>query len=110
VWRDHEKISAMSARAEQKVFVLLALQAPVAGDLPAIVSSVQSVADVERMGALATHVAEIVRRRHPQHALPEGIGDRVHRLGGSWREHPAIRWAVLQLPFGVATRLWYQAG
>ena len=45
---DHEKISATSARAEETAFVLLALQAPVAGDLRAIVSSIQIVADVER--------------------------------------------------------------
>ena len=36
---DHEQISALSARAEEAAFVLLALQAPVAGDLRAIVSS-----------------------------------------------------------------------
>ncbi|MCB0944429.1 MAG: phosphate transport system regulatory protein PhoU, partial [Mycobacterium sp.] len=44
---DHEQISASSARAEEAAFVLLALQAPVAGDLRAIVSSIQIVADVD---------------------------------------------------------------
>src|ERR1700759_1300063 len=68
---DHEQIAAMSAKAEESAFVLLALQAPVAGDLRAIVSSIQIVADVDRMGALALHVAKIARRRHPQHVLPE---------------------------------------
>ena len=53
---DHEQIAAMSAKAEEAAFVLLALQAPVAGDLRAIVSSIQIVADVDRMGALALHV------------------------------------------------------
>ena len=33
---DHEQITATSARAEEAAFVLLALQAPVAGDLRAI--------------------------------------------------------------------------
>src|SRR5246500_3356730 len=70
---DHEQMTAMSARAEENAFVLLALQAPVAGDLRAIVSSIQIVADVDRMGALALHVAKIARRRHPQHALPEEV-------------------------------------
>ena len=64
---DHEQIASMSAKAEESAFVLLALQAPVAGDLRAIVSSIQIVADVDRMGALALHVAKIARRRHPQH-------------------------------------------
>lgn len=68
---DQDEIPAASARAEEACFVLLARQAPVAGDLRAIVSSIQIVADVERMGALALHVAEIARRRHPLSALPE---------------------------------------
>src|SRR5882724_3464347 len=53
---DHDKIRAMSTNAEESAFVLLALQAPVAGELRAIVSSVQIAADLERMGALALHV------------------------------------------------------
>jgi phosphate transport system protein len=78
---DHEKISQASARAEETAFVLLALQAPVAGDLRAIVSSIQIVADVERMGALALHVAKIARRRHPQHVLPEEVNGYFAEMG-----------------------------
>lgn len=78
---DHEQISAMSARAEESAFVLLALQAPVAGDLRAIVSSIQIVADIDRMGALALHVAKIARRRHPQHALPEEVNGYFAEMG-----------------------------
>jgi len=78
---DHEQISLMSVRAEETAFVLLALQAPVAGDLRAIVSSIQIVADVDRMGALALHVAKIARRRHPQHALPEEVNGYFAEMG-----------------------------
>jgi phosphate transport system protein len=78
---DHEKLVSASARAEEAAFVLLALQAPVAGDLRAIVSSIQIVADVERMGALALHVAKITRRRHPQHVLPEEVNGYFAEMG-----------------------------
>src|SRR3954452_8377892 len=78
---DHEQIAAMSARAEENAFVLLALQAPVAGDLRAIVSSIQIVADVDRMGALALHVAKIARRRHPQHAVAEEVNGYFAEMG-----------------------------
>ena len=44
-----------------------------AGELREIVTSIQIMADAERMGALAVHVAKIARRRHPQHALPEDV-------------------------------------
>ncbi len=78
---DHEQIAAMSARAEENAFVLLALQAPVAGDLRSIVSAIQMVADIDRMGALALHVAKISRRRHPQHALPEEVNGYFAEMG-----------------------------
>src|SRR4030081_3551154 len=78
---DHEQMTTMSAKAEESAFVLLALQAPVAGDLRAIVSSIQIVAEVDRMGALALHVAKIARRRHPQHALPEEVNGYFAEMG-----------------------------
>jgi len=78
---DHDQIAAMSVRTEESAFVLLALQAPVAGDLRAIVASIQIVADVDRMGALALHVAKIARRRHPQHALPEEVNGYFAEMG-----------------------------
>lgn len=78
---DHDQITALSVRAEEEAFVILALQAPVAGDLRAIVSSIQIVADVDRMGALALHVAKIARRRHPQHALPEEVNGYFAEMG-----------------------------
>lgn len=81
VFSDHEQIAMLSARAEESAFVLLALQAPVAGDLRAIVSAIQMVADIDRMGALALHVAKIARRRHPQHAIPEEVNGYFAEMG-----------------------------
>ena len=89
---DHEQISASSARAEEAAFVLLALQAPVAGDLRAIVSSIQIVADVDRMGALALHVAKIARRRHPSMRCPRRSTATSPKWAGSqsnWVRAPA---------------------
>jgi phosphate transport system protein len=70
---DHEHIAAMSLRAEGSALKLLALQQPVAGDLRTIVSSIHVGADIERMGALAVHVARIARLRHPECALPDEV-------------------------------------
>jgi phosphate transport system protein len=78
---DHEQMVAMRARAEQSAVALLALQQPVAGDLRGIVSSIQIVADVDRMGALAVHVAKIARRRHPQRALPTAANGSFSEMG-----------------------------
>jgi phosphate transport system protein len=78
---DYDQIAAMSAHATDEAFVLLALQAPVAGDLRAVVGSIQIVADVDRMGALALHVAKIARRRHTRHAVPDEVNGYFAEMG-----------------------------
>ncbi len=78
---DHERLLAMRTKVEERAFILLALQAPVAGDLRAVVGSLQTVADAERMGGLARHVAKIIRRRHPEHVLPEEVNGYFAEMG-----------------------------
>ena len=78
---DYEGIVLRAKAAEERAFSLLALQAPVAGDLRAIVSSIRNVADVDRMGALALHVAKLARRRHPDKALPEEVNGYFTEMG-----------------------------
>jgi phosphate transport system protein len=73
VIRDHERIVEMRARVEKEAFALLALQQPVAGELRAVFSSIQIIADTERMSALAVHIAEIARREHPKQVLAEDV-------------------------------------
>ena len=78
---DHDRVAGMSAAAQENAFVLLALQQPVASELRAIISAIQIAADLERMGALALHVARIVRRRHPEHVLPESVNRDFAEMG-----------------------------
>lgn len=78
---DHEHLTQLSTQAEERAFALLALQAPVAGDLRSIVSGFQIVADIDRMGALALHVAKVARRRHPAKALPEEVNGYFAEMG-----------------------------
>jgi phosphate transport system protein len=78
---EYDKITHTAAAAERDAFKLLALYAPVAGDLRAIVSSLKNVADACHMGGLALHVSEIVRRRHPAGALPEELKGYFAEMG-----------------------------
>ncbi|OBG91442.1 phosphate transport system regulatory protein PhoU [Mycobacterium sp. E3251] len=71
----------VNARVEETAFALLALQAPVATDLRAVVSGIRIAADAQRMGALAVHVAEIARMRHPRNAVPEDVRRHVAEMG-----------------------------
>lgn len=73
VIREHDRLVAMRGRAEREAFDLLALQQPVAGELRVVFSTIQLIADIERMGALAVHVAKIARREHPDRVLPDKV-------------------------------------
>jgi len=81
VIRDQEQLVAMRGQAEKETFALLALQQPVAGELRAIFSAIQIIADTERMGALAVHVAEIARREYPKQVLPEDVRECFADMG-----------------------------
>jgi phosphate transport system protein len=78
---DHEHVVSLSRRTEETALKLLALQQPVAGDLRTVVGSIHIGADVERMGALAVHVASISRLRHPDCALPDDLRASFAEMG-----------------------------
>ncbi len=78
---EYDRMAGLTQTAEENAFALLALQAPVASDLRQVVSAIQIVADADRMGALALHVAKIARRRHPNHALPEEVNGYFAEMG-----------------------------
>jgi phosphate transport system protein len=78
---NHRELVSRAAQTESDAFSLLALQAPVASDLRTVVSWMKSVADVNRMAALALHVAKIAHRRHPGHALPEEVNGYFAEMG-----------------------------
>ena len=78
---DHDHLARMQTKAEEAAFILLALQAPVAGDLRMVVATMQNLANAERMGGLAVHVAKLARRRHPDHTLPEEVNAYFAEMG-----------------------------
>lgn len=75
------EMDRLAAENEERGFALLALQAPVARDLRQVVSSIQLIHDLSRMGALAGHVAKTVRRKHPERVLPESIDGYFAEMG-----------------------------
>lgn len=78
---DHQHIAELSKRTEACALKLLATQQPVAGDLRTIVGTLHVGADIERMGALAVHVASISRLRHPACALPDDVRASFSEMG-----------------------------
>ncbi|GAB1813169.1 phosphate signaling complex protein PhoU [Mycobacterium sp. MUNTM1] len=77
----HGSVVALDAHVEETAFALLALQAPVATDLRAVVSALRIAADARRMVELAVHIAEIGRRRHPHPAVSAEVRPYVAAMG-----------------------------
>jgi len=80
VARDAE-IDALYRLTEDKVYDLLARQAPVASDLRVVFTAIHVAGDLERMGDLAEHVAKAALRRHPVCAVPDVLVDTFEQMG-----------------------------
>lgn len=80
---------------EAKAFDLLARQQPVASDLRVIVTSLRMVAELERMGDLALHVAKIARRRYPASAVPPELRATLLKMGHTAEEIVAKAGSVI---------------
>jgi phosphate transport system protein len=67
---DDDAIDTIYRRLDEQTFEVLALQAPVAADLRAVLATIRMIGDVERAGDLAFNIAKIVRHSAPIH-FPE---------------------------------------
>jgi phosphate transport system protein len=66
---------------DELVIKILARQSPVARDLRILVSALRISASLERMGALAGHIASIARYRFPGSAIPESLRKTFEEMG-----------------------------
>jgi phosphate transport system protein len=78
--RDAE-IDALYRIVEDRVYDVIARQAPVASDLRAVLTALHAGADLERMGDLADHVARTALRRHPAAAVPPELSGVFGQMG-----------------------------
>jgi phosphate transport system protein len=75
------QVDALRASLEERTFQMIARQQPVATDLRVLISTVHLLADLERMGDLALHVAKVARMRFPELAVPEELRDVISQMG-----------------------------
>ncbi|EWC63224.1 Phosphate transport system regulatory protein PhoU [Actinokineospora spheciospongiae] len=68
-------------RCEEQANTLLALQAPVAGDLRAVLAAIHGAERIERMGDLAAHIAAHARIAHPARVVPTELHPAFSRMG-----------------------------
>ena len=90
-----ETVDTLYRDTEARAFDLLARQQPVASDLRALVTSLRMVADLERMGDNAVHVAKIARRRYPASAVPPALRSTVLQMGNTAQEIVAKAGSVI---------------
>jgi phosphate transport system protein len=76
-----ETVDLLRHEVEERAFDIMARQSPVAGDLRLIVTSLRIVSDLERMGDLASHVAQVARRRYPASAVPPELRGTILEMG-----------------------------
>lgn len=75
------ELDAARDRCDETVQRLLALQAPVAGDLRLVLTAVYCSDKIERMGDLAAHIADTARLRFPECAVPRELTTAFTELG-----------------------------
>ena len=75
-----DQLEEVRMRCEVQAVELLALETPLARDLRQVVSSIYIVEDFARMGALGMHVANAVRRRHPDAVVPEELSGFIREM------------------------------
>ena len=90
-----DQIDNVYRDTEAKAFDLLARQQPVASDLRVIVTSLRMVAELERMGDLALHVAKIARRRYPHSVVPPELRATILKMGHTAEEIVAKAGSVI---------------
>jgi phosphate transport system protein len=95
---DCDQMNAMHGDMERRCIALLALQAPVAGDLRVVVAALHSLGHLNRMGNLARHIAIIARFKHPNPMISGKIRPVLARMS----------LLVSQLADDAATAVEYQ--
>ncbi len=76
-----EKLDQLRDHCEERAQQMLALQAPVAGDLRVVLAAIYCAEKVERMGDLAEHIASTTCRAHPEPAVPDQLRASFTTLG-----------------------------
>ena len=78
---EEDDINRLHRLLDSDAVLLLALQQPVATELRTVVAGLRMSGDLDRMGALARHVAEVVQQRHPRPAVPEHLRSTLATMG-----------------------------
>jgi phosphate transport system protein len=75
------EIDELALALDDLAIDILARQSPVARDLRIVVSALRISASLERMGDIASHIAQLARLRFPDRVAPSGLRATFKRMG-----------------------------
>jgi len=81
VIRADAELDERAVEAEEHCIVLLALQAPVAGDLRQVLAIMKMISDIERSGDLAAGICKATRRIYGHHELEPKLRGLIAKMG-----------------------------
>src|SRR3954467_14324325 len=78
---DDDRIDELALSLDELAINILARQQPVARDLRIVVSALRISASLERMGDLASHIAQLARYRFPDKVVPKSLRSTFSEMG-----------------------------
>ena len=106
---DDDRLDGRYLEVHQGVLSLLALQAPVAGDLRIVAALLHTIKHVERMGDQCVNIAKLIPLTGHEPPVKEEILERVLRMGRAARDEVTLsRRAFAERDVGLAEALVVQ--
>jgi phosphate transport system protein len=87
---DDDRVDGRYLEVHQGVLSLLALQAPVAGDLRVVAALLQVIKNIERMGDQCVNIAKLIPLSGHEPPVQDEIMERILRMGRAARDEVAL--------------------
>ncbi|MGJ7441117.1 phosphate signaling complex protein PhoU [Aquipuribacter sp. MA13-6] len=78
---DDERIDAWQWSLDDDIVTMMTKHGALVGDLRRLVSGLRVTADLERMGDLARHLAQVTRLKYPEPVVPEPVTRHIAHMG-----------------------------
>lgn len=78
---EDERLDAWQWSLDDQIVAMMTKHGALGGDLRRLVSGLRITADLERMGDLARHLAQVTRLKHPEPVVPETVQRHIWQMG-----------------------------
>jgi phosphate transport system protein len=78
---DDERLDSWQWSLDDQIVAMMTKHGALVGDLRRLVSGLRITADLERMGDLARHLAQVTRLKYPEPVVPETVARHIAQMG-----------------------------